>query len=65
MSSIISFDDFLSMIKEYCMEDHSFRREIERVSRFGTYRQKLETAHFYVHNGLSLREAFGMTNRTS
>ena len=65
MHRVISRQGFMRLIERTCFEDSDFRHEIERTKAYDSYHQAFEVAYdLFCHHFLSLREAFGLTNRT-
>lgn len=61
-----TLSDFLSLVRQYCMQDAEFRHEIERVEYYGFFGDSLRRAYpLYLEKALSVREAFGMTQRAA
>jgi hypothetical protein len=64
MSRSLSQRDFNLLVKRYCQIDGEFRHEIEREEYYGAFQYScLAAYHLFCSNQLSLREAFGLTER--
>ncbi len=64
MNRSLSQHDFRLMVQRYCQKDGEFRHEIEREEYFGAFQDSCAAAYqLFCSNGLSLREAFGLTHR--
>ncbi|MEO5344060.1 MAG: hypothetical protein H7842_12125 [Gammaproteobacteria bacterium SHHR-1] len=56
---------FENLVLEACSADADLRHEIERHKIYGAYAEVAETAYeLFRRNFLSLREAFGLTERS-
>ncbi|OGT91433.1 MAG: hypothetical protein A2286_12380 [Gammaproteobacteria bacterium RIFOXYA12_FULL_61_12] len=65
MNSIPTMQSFGVMVEEACREDNDLRHEIERTKVFDAYPFALEVAYdLFSRHFLSLRESFGLTERT-
>lgn len=64
MQRVISKQNFGHLIEQACFEDTDFRHEIERAKDYDAYQYAFDTAYdLFCHHFLSLREAFGLTER--
>lgn len=65
MHRVITRKGFGRLIERACFEDPDLRREIERSKDYDAYQQLFEVAYeLFCHHFLSLREAFGLTERS-
>ncbi|MBF0255468.1 MAG: hypothetical protein HQL47_03185 [Gammaproteobacteria bacterium] len=61
----ISKQGFEHLVLEACSADADLRHEIERHKVYGVYSEVVDTAYdLFRRNFLSLREAFGLTERS-
>lgn len=60
----ISKQGFEYMVLEACIADSDLRHEIERHKAYGAYTEIVDIAYdLFRRNFLSLREAFGLTEK--
>lgn len=64
MDRKLSKTGFGALVREACLEDPELRREIERERYFDSFQFISDVAYgLFCNNHLTLREAFGLTEK--